>query len=91
MLKISVLPDGAGAKLLLEGRLVGPWVEELDRCWRELAGAPEEHLLLDLTGVTFVDAPGKALLARMRRGGVEFRATGCLMRCIVEEIAKEAG
>lgn len=91
MLKISIMPEGTGTKLLVEGRLVGPWVEELDRCWRELGVAPEGQVLLDLTGVTFVDAPGKALLARMRRGGVELRATGCLMRCIVEEIAKETG
>jgi anti-anti-sigma regulatory factor len=89
MLKITTYAEERSTTLKLEGRLVGPWVQEVDRCWSELAAAPAGPIVLDLTGVTFVDAPGKELLIRMRRGGIEFRATGCLMRCIVEEIAKE--
>jgi hypothetical protein len=44
-------------------------------------------VMIDLTGVTFINAEGKALLARLWRQGAELRASGCLTKCIVEEIA----
>ncbi|NJL17644.1 MAG: hypothetical protein HC938_11060 [Nitrospira sp.] len=36
--------------------------------------------------MTFIDAEGKAVLARLWREGAELQASGCLTRCIVEEI-----
>jgi hypothetical protein len=45
--------------LTLEGRLHGPWVDELRRVTTALAG---QRLALDLSGLTFVDAPGECLL-----------------------------
>jgi ABC-type transporter Mla MlaB component len=42
--------------------------------------------MIDLTGVTFIDADGKALLADLWRQGVDLQASGCLTRCLVEEI-----
>ena len=91
MLKITTHKEARSTTLKLEGRLVGPWVQELDRCWHELTAVADGQVLVDLTSVTFVDSQGKELLARMRKQGVELRATGCLMRCLVDDIAKEAG
>jgi anti-anti-sigma regulatory factor len=88
MLKITLRPDENGHTLLLEGRLAGPWVQELDRCWREEAGGG--RLVVDLTGVTFVDPDGKRLLADMWKQGAQLIASGCLTKCIVDDIAKEA-
>jgi ABC-type transporter Mla MlaB component len=90
MLKITKHRD-AGSKsvsLKLEGRLAGPWVDELDACWRQMAANIQSHRMIDLTGVTFVDADGKALLTRLWQQGAELHAAGCLTRCIVEEITK---
>lgn len=89
MLKITVHPEGQTSTLLLEGRLAGPWVEELDRCWRQVSADPEARVIVDLHSVTFVDAKGKEVLRQMRKHGAELHASGCLMRCIVDEIAKE--
>jgi hypothetical protein len=44
---------------------------------------------VDLHNVTFVDAEGKGMLRQMCKSGAELQASGCLMRCLVEEIAKE--
>jgi hypothetical protein len=41
---------------------------------------------VDLSPVTFIDVDGQALLAQMHREGAELVATGCLNKCIVEEI-----
>jgi ABC-type transporter Mla MlaB component len=90
MLKITQQRDSTSKSisLILEGRLGGPWVDELDTCWRQMATNPAGNSMVDLTGVTFVDENGKALLTRMWEGGAEFRAAGCLTRCLVEEITK---
>jgi hypothetical protein len=63
-------------------------VDELDTCWHRLATNSSGGSLVDLTDVTFVDAKGTAVLIRMWQGGAEFRAAGCLTRCLVEEITK---
>lgn len=90
MLKITQQRDAASGSmsLILEGRLGGPWVDELETCWRQVAAHAPGGSVVDLTGVTFVDAKGKALLIRMCERGTGFRAAGCLTRCLVEEITK---
>lgn len=90
MLKITKHRDAGSdsVSFKLEGRLAGPWVEELDTCWRQMTSSPQGRTVVDLTGVTFVDGEGKALLTRMWQQGAELQAAGCLTKCIVEEIAK---
>jgi len=88
MLKITIHPEAGGTRLTLEGRLAGLWVEELDRCWRDAAGAQQNHVVVDLSGVTFIDPEGKALLTKMWQQGAKFHAVGCLTRCIVDEISQ---
>jgi ABC-type transporter Mla MlaB component len=88
MLKITeqrgVGPDSMS--LILEGRLAGPWVVELHAYVAQALGNRRRCARIDLGGVTFIDAHGKALLARLWREGAELRASGCLTRCVVEEI-----
>lgn len=62
MLKISVTSQSSEAtSFQLEGKLVGPWVEELRRL-SEGALARSEAVSLDLERVWFVDSQGIALL-----------------------------
>ena len=88
MLKITGQRDAApdSMSLILEGRLAGPWVEELNSYWREMLVNQQNCTMIDLTGVTFIDANGKVLLTRLWQQGAELRAAGCLTRCVVEEI-----
>jgi anti-anti-sigma regulatory factor len=90
MLKITQQRDttSESVSFMLEGRLAGPWVEELGTCWRQIAANSQSRAVVDLTGVTFIDANGKALLTKLWQQGADLRAAGCLTRCIVEEITK---
>ncbi|MBH0208427.1 MAG: hypothetical protein HP495_07915 [Nitrospira sp.] len=90
MLKITSQRDSARQDLclILEGRLAGQWVDELRVYCGRVAANQQRCSLIDLTGVTFVDAEGKALLAQLWQQGTELRASGCLTRCLVEDIAK---
>jgi len=69
MLKMSYDELPEGITLWLEGRLIGPWVEELRAlCERLLIrGRP---LTLDLTGLGFVGTDGTKLLRSLSTRGV---------------------
>jgi hypothetical protein len=43
---------------------------------------------VDLTGVTFIDAAGKACLAALHRQGAELVAADCLTNAVVAEITQ---
>jgi ABC-type transporter Mla MlaB component len=70
MLKISqVEPINAAVTLRLEGRIVGPWVTELQKSCEGVL--TEGRLLkLHLADVEFMDAQGVALLSSLRSRGV---------------------
>ncbi len=88
MLKITIHTTDSGTRIGLEGRLAGPWLTELNRCWQDLKARRSPPFVVDLTGVTFIDGQGKALLAGMWRERAELHATGCCTKSIVEEITK---
>ena len=67
MLKISIISDSDQAiQYQLEGNLVGPWVEELQRLSDE-ALSHQKAVSLDLEKVWFVDPRGVALLRDLAR------------------------
>jgi anti-anti-sigma regulatory factor len=69
--------DGA-TYLQLEGQVTGPWVEELRRVCTEPSGNnghSKDHLVLDLAGVSFLDADGIALFHELAARRVLF--TNC--------------
>jgi hypothetical protein len=87
MLRIFIHDEVPVTSFVLEGKLVGPWVTELEKCWSgALAANPSRTLLVDLADISFIDAEGRALLARMRRKGARLLSTGVLINAIVAEI-----
>jgi anti-anti-sigma regulatory factor len=87
MLRITVHDHPRSLTLQLEGRLAGPWVQELEGCWQNVA-SQRKPVRFDLTGVTFIDAAGKEFLTTMHARGAEFVAAGCLMKAVVAEITQ---
>jgi anti-anti-sigma regulatory factor len=89
MLRITVHHTPESLTFQLEGKLAGPWVRELADCWqRTRAGRSPAEIRIDLTAVTFVDAAGKELLAKLHGQRARLLATGCLMKSLVEEISR---
>ncbi|MGC1453013.1 MAG: hypothetical protein WA830_23525 [Candidatus Sulfotelmatobacter sp.] len=67
MLKISIISDSDQAiQFQLEGKLVGPWVEELQRLSDE-AFSHQKAMSLDLERVSFGDSRGVTLLRDLAR------------------------
>jgi len=90
MLRIYFHDEVPMTSIVLEGKLVGPWVTELEKCWYgALVANPSRTVLVDLADVSFIDGDGRALLARMRQKGVRLLSTGVLINAIVAEIDDE--
>lgn len=90
MLRITVHSCLKAIRLIVEGRLDGAHVIELENCWQTTMPAADSQLLVDLTGVTFVDCGGKRLLTRMHEQGARLIATGIMMKQVIEEVRKDA-
>jgi hypothetical protein len=87
MLRIYIHDQVPMTSFVLEGKLVGPWVKELEKHWESaLAASPSRTMLMDLADVSFIDAEGRALLVRMRQKGVRLLSAGVLINAIVAEI-----
>jgi ABC-type transporter Mla MlaB component len=87
MLRIDTSTTTDGTTLTLEGRVVGPWADELAGYWRSLVASRPGPFRVDLDGVTFADAAGTAVLRAMRLDGAVLVATTVMMRALVDEIA----
>jgi anti-anti-sigma regulatory factor len=91
MLRITVHDVPGAFTLRLEGSLAVPWLHALEECWQDILARRRKSVFsVDLTGVTSIDAAGKTLLATMADRGATLLAADCLIRSIVDEIARTA-
>jgi ABC-type transporter Mla MlaB component len=79
MLRITKV-DGC---LVVEGRISGPWVDELARA----VGAGSEARAVDVSGVGYVDPAGAKLLLSLIAQGIAIRESSAY----VAEVLKGAG
>ena len=92
MLRITTRNDSGATRFVVEGKLAGSCVTELEKCWRSTVGTESTtSIVVDLTSVSFIDSPGKRLLTRMHEQGIRFVAAGLLPKCLIEEIESESG
>jgi hypothetical protein len=87
MLRITVEQQIALVLLVLEGRLVGAWVEELQKVISGLGvEASGKRVVIALTAVSGVDAEGRELLYRLYAQGVSLEGSGLNANALIEEI-----
>jgi ABC-type transporter Mla MlaB component len=89
MLRITVHDNLCALTFQLEGRLAGLWVRVLQECWQSaLARQRRPMVRVDLTGMTSIDAAGRACLAALHHQGAELVAADCLTKAVVAEITQ---
>jgi ABC-type transporter Mla MlaB component len=87
VLRVTTRINSGKTCLVVEGRLAGACVGELERCWRSTASKESaESIFVDLSSVTSVDMAGKQLLRDMHEQGIRFTAAGLLAKCLIEEL-----
>ncbi len=84
MLRITKAVREGRDVIVLEGRLIGRWVDELERTCRGGSSLPP---VLVLSGVTFADPRGVSVLRRIRARGAELERTSTFL----EELLRAAG
>ena len=73
MLRITATTEKGAPALKLEGRVGGPWVDELRDSWSTLAKSEDaDSVKIDMRGVSYVDHRGADLLVEMENEGASF-------------------
>ena len=82
MLRATPTTENNTATLLLEGKLLAPWVEEvramIDR------GPQDRPRRINLGAVDFVDRDGARFLAALRRDGIELAHCSPFIASLIE-------
>ena len=87
-LRIMIQNSAEAVEMKLEGRVAGPWVEELNRVWVETAPQlAQKRFIIDLHNVTYADAAGKQALREIfKKTHADFVANTPWTQFLVEEV-----
>ena len=92
MLKISIKDGPNHRRLVVEGKLVAPWVDELkttsEKAQDDLNG---RELVIDLENLTTISQQGETLLMELLKSGVKFRGHGVYTKYVLRQIANAGG
>jgi anti-anti-sigma regulatory factor len=91
MLRITTVESPTEQKLILEGRIAEPWSSDLSSHWEEARRAhPERKFVVDMKGVTRIDAGCERALATMKSQGAQFLASGVRMKQLLKDLGSKA-
>jgi hypothetical protein len=89
MLKISIVEGRSERRLVLEGKLVSPWVDELRAAYESAkADSNGPKLVIDLRNLTTISDQGENLLLELMRRGVRFRRSGVFAKEVLKEVER---
>jgi hypothetical protein len=91
MLKISIIEGQTERRLIVEGKLVGPWVVELrSACENVNTSLLGRRLVIDMRHVTAISQEGQNVLFELIQKGAKFRCRGVFTKHILKVIARRA-
>jgi hypothetical protein len=89
MFRLSTLETGGQRKLMLEGKLISPWTQEVESAWRHAhEGLEGRKLVVDLTNVTLIGRDGESTLLNLMREGARFTGCGVLTKHLLRQLAR---
>jgi len=88
MVKITIQNQNNGIHILVEGKLINGWIDELERCWLENA-ALCNSIYIEFVNIPFIEPEAKILLAKMAAHGVNLSAREIHMKAVLKEISRE--
>jgi ABC-type transporter Mla MlaB component len=78
-----------GFSLILEGRVKGPWVGELERAWQAAQkSSTNTATTVDLSAVSFADWRGRKLLLEMQSQGAQLVGGSNFLRSLLDGSAR---
>jgi hypothetical protein len=90
MLKISIVDSSSQRRLVIEGKLVGPWASELAIvCRQATTGLNGRELVVDLRGLTAITDDGENVLLELMKEGASFRSSGVFTKHTLKRLARK--
>ncbi len=91
MLRVTVLENVLGPFVLLEGKLMSVWVEELRKTWRDVQLKLQNRAIkVDVSELSFVSDEGQRLILEMMADGATFQGGGVYIRHLINELEIQA-
>jgi hypothetical protein len=90
MFRISTIDTRLKRRLVVEGKLSDPWVDELRQTWRnaklDLDG---RTLVIDLSSLTVISREGEDTIFDLMKQGAKFSCGGVLTRHVLKRLAEK--
>jgi len=87
MLKITIIDTPTDQRIVLFGKLAGPWVGELQKVWEESRHRlGNRRRVVDINDVTLIDHSADALLVTMMKEEAEFVASGMVNQWLIQAL-----
>jgi hypothetical protein len=90
-LKISLVEGPRRRRLIVDGKLIAPWVAEFAAaCERAMADLHDRELIIDLRNVTAISPEGEGVLLQlMERKKVKFQC-GLFMKQLLRQFVRKS-
>ena len=89
-MKISILDTPSQRRLLIEGKLIGPWAAELAKVrWQATADLNGRALIIDVKGLTAITEDGENVLLELMKEGASFRSSGVFTKHVLKRMARK--
>jgi anti-anti-sigma regulatory factor len=90
MFKISTINTRLKCTLVVEGTLVGPWVEELRSTFDSASQAlGERELVIDLSNLTAISSEGEDAIFDLMKKGAKFSRAGLLTKHMLKQLERK--
>jgi hypothetical protein len=91
MLRISIVEARNERRLVLEGKLISPWTDELGGAYEQAKqGLHNRELVICAQSLTEISKEGEGLLVALINKGARFRCCGVFTKKIFRELARRA-
>jgi len=91
MLKISIIEGHTERRLIVEGKLVGPWAAELrSACEKVNADLFGRKLVIDMRHLTAISQEGENVLFELIQRGIKFRCSGVFTKHVLKQVTRRA-
>lgn len=90
MFKISIVDTRTQRKLVVEGRLSEPWVDELRTAWSSAnRDSDGRKVVIDLSSLTVISRAGEDAIFDLMKQGAKFSCAGILTRHVLKGLARK--
>jgi len=89
MLKISLIDSATQRRLVVEGKLLAPWVAELrSACEKARADLRGRELVIEMKHITTISQEGENVILELMNGGIKFRCHGVFTKRVVKQLTR---